>query len=175
MKKLGIFVLVWLVFAPFSAALARENGSVKSSAVREESAAQASQKLEEQKIEIRGEGKAIHDFTVEVAVTPEELAQGLMFRKTMPKDHGMLFVFGNEAMRTFWMKNTLIPLDIIFVDADGKIVKIHENAKPLDETPISSDLPVFAAIELNGGMAKHFGLVVGDEVRHDTFGNSSLN
>lgn len=126
-----------------------------------------------QAIEITGKDGKARKLDVELAVTPEEQAHGLMFRKSMPENHGMMFVFGNESLRTFWMKNTLISLDILFLNADGKIVKIHENAKPLDETRIPSEEPVFAAIELNGGAAARLGISAGDIVHHDTFGNSS--
>lgn len=110
-------------------------------------------------------------FHVEIAATPEEHAQGLMFRTAMPQDRGMLFVFGTEGVRSFWMRNTLIPLDILFIDPDGKIVKIHENAKPYDETLLSSEVPAFAALELNGGSASRSGIAVGDTVRHEIFDN----
>lgn len=116
------------------------------------------------------EGKT-HKFQLEIAAAPQEQARGLMFRESMPEDHGMLFVFGHEAVRTFWMRNTLIPLDILFLDVDGRIVKIHENAKPKDETQISSELPVFAAIEINGGAARKRGIAVGDTALHQMFGN----
>ena len=76
------------------------------------------------------------NFTVEVAITPEEQAQGLMYRTSMAKMSGMIFEFPREKRTSFWMKNTPLPLDMIFADQTGQIVNIHENATPLDETPI---------------------------------------
>lgn len=159
-------MLALIFFMPLPPAFAGKNGGEGSSLTASDATEQT------QAIEIAGKDGRTYKFDIEIAVTPEEQARGLMFRKAMPENHGMMFVFGNEASRTFWMKNTLIPLDILFLDADGKIVKIHENAKPLDETQIPSGMPVFAAIELNGGTAARLGIVSGNIVRHDTFGNS---
>ena len=109
-------------------------------------------------------------FDVEIAATPIDLHVGLMFRKEMAKDHGMLFEFGQEPREeSFWMKDTLIPLDMLFIAADGKIVTIHENAKPEDVTPISSVEPVTAVLELNGGIAASLHIKVGDKVVHPYF------
>ncbi len=108
-------------------------------------------------------------FDVEIARNPNELAYGLMNRTSMPPDHGMLFVFPEEAERSFWMKNTLIPLDMIFIRADGTINSIHHSAIPLDLTPIYSKGPALAVLELNGGRAKDLGLAPGQVVIHKTF------
>ena len=112
-----------------------------------------------------------HNFTVEVARKPMELAIGLMNRKSMPEGHGMLFLFPDNGQRGFWMKNTLISLDIIFVKQDGTIHKIHARAKPHDETSIMSEGDVPAVLEINGGLAEKLGIQVGDKVFHDFFGN----
>lgn len=108
-------------------------------------------------------------FDAEIARSPNELAYGLMNRKSMPADHGMLFVFREEAERSFWMKNTLIPLDMIFIRADGTINSIHPSAIPHDLTPIYSKGPALAVLELNGGRAADLGIKPGDRVIHKTF------
>src|SRR5690348_4111813 len=79
-----------------------------------------------------------HKFTVELAITPAQQEQGLMYRRSMAPDAGMLFDFGHPQPTTFWMKNTLIPLDMLFVGADGRIANIHERAVPMSEEMISS-------------------------------------
>ena len=110
------------------------------------------------------------DFDVEIAVKPIDVHVGLMFRKDMAKDHGMLFEFGGEPRQeSFWMKDTLIPLDMIFIAADGHIVNIHQNAKPRDLSPIPSLEPVTAVLEINGGVAEDLGIKIGDKVVHPYF------
>lgn len=108
-------------------------------------------------------------FDVEIARNPNELAYGLMNRTSMPADHGMLFVFPEEAERSFWMKNTLIPLDMIFIRADGTINSVHHSAIPHDLTPIYSKGPALAVLELNGGRAADLGIKSGHVVIHKTF------
>jgi len=113
-------------------------------------------------------------FDVEVAAKPVDLEIGLMFRTSMPMSHGMLFELGAPAKpASFWMKNTLIPLDIIYVAADGTIVSIHPNAVPKDLTSIPSGAPVTGAIELNGGRAEQIGLRAGDKVMHPYFSQNT--
>ncbi|SDZ35293.1 hypothetical protein SAMN05444004_11167 [Jannaschia faecimaris] len=115
-------------------------------------------------VDIRGDFGSIR-FRVELALTPQEQARGLMYRETMPRGAGMLFVYPREANVAFWMRNTLIPLDMIFVDASGVIVRVHDNAVPLDETPIPAGAPTLAVLEINGGMAGKIGIDAGDELR----------
>ena len=110
-------------------------------------------------------------FTVEMATTSSEQERGLMFRKTLAPDAGMLFDFGNEEMRAFWMKNTLIPLDMLFIKANGTVARIASNAKPLSEDSIPSYEPVRAVLEIPGGRAAQLGLKAGDIVRQRIFGN----
>lgn len=111
------------------------------------------------------------DFTVELAITPKQQAQGLMGRTELKKQHGMLFVFGNEADRFFWMKNTLIPLDMIFIKKDGTIHRIYSNALPNDMSTVQSQGPVSAVLEINGGEATRLGIEEGDIVHHSIFMN----
>lgn len=115
--------------------------------------------------------KKRHDFTVEVALTPAQQQRGLMNRTEMAKDAGMLFFFGDNTERSFWMKDTLIPLDMIFIGEDGTIVKVHDSAIPNDLTSIKSGGPARAVLELNGGVSKALGIKAGDKVHHAFFGN----
>lgn len=110
-----------------------------------------------------------HNFSVEIADTPNARELGLMFRQKMGANQGMLFEMDRNEVVQFWMKNTLIPLDMLFVGADGTIKSIHPNAIPQDLTPISSEVPVTGVIELNGGRAKALGIVPGDKVVHPFF------
>jgi uncharacterized membrane protein (UPF0127 family) len=110
-----------------------------------------------------------HSFEVEVARTVNERERGLMFRRSMPQDHGMLFFFDDERPVAMWMKNTFIPLDMVFVSRSGRVAGLAEETTPLSETIIPSGGPAFAVIELNGGVARAIGLKVGDLVRHPGF------
>ena len=111
-------------------------------------------------------GGSAYKFEVEVVTTPETRAQGLMFRKAMPPNAGMLFIYPGEQPVSFWMKNTLIPLDMLFVKADGSIAHIAHNAVPMDETPIDSGAAVKAVLEINGGTANALGIREGDKVEY---------
>ena len=90
-------------------------------------------------------------FTVELALTPEEQEKGLMYRRSLDPDGGMLFIFDRDEIRSFWMRNTLIPLDMVFVNSSMKVVSIYEFAKPGDETGILSGAPARYVLEVNGG------------------------
>jgi uncharacterized membrane protein (UPF0127 family) len=113
-----------------------------------------------------------HRFQVELADTDERRAYGLMHRESMPPDHGMIFDFKRDQPVSMWMRNTRIPLDMLFIDRDGIVAKIHQRAIPFDETAISSDGPVRSVLELNGGTAARLGLRPGDRVRHAIFRNA---
>jgi uncharacterized membrane protein (UPF0127 family) len=108
-------------------------------------------------------------ISVELAATPQAIGRGLMFRKHLPDGHGMLFDFGPERRIDMWMKNTLIPLDMIFIGADGRIRQIAENTKPLSTRLISSSGPARAVLEINAGAARKLGIAVGDRVSHTIF------
>lgn len=110
-----------------------------------------------------------HGFTVELAATGDQLAQGLMYRQKMAADAGMLFDFGAPRPVSMWMKNTLIPLDMLFIAADGKVLGIAQRAVPHSQALIESPGPVKAVLELNGGTASRLGLKVGDRVVHPIF------
>jgi uncharacterized membrane protein (UPF0127 family) len=101
-----------------------------------------------------GSGRELCRFKVELAVTPEEQSRGLMFRKDLASDAGMLFVNKSDELRSFWMKNTYIPLDILFINSSNEVKHIHYGAKPLDETSIHSQYPVQYVLEVNAGKAR---------------------
>jgi hypothetical protein len=108
-------------------------------------------------------GKAA-TVSLEIAATPDVQQRGLMYRRELPDDHGMLFVFPTETAHEFWMKNTFIPLDMLFIAGDGRIAGIHANATPLSEAPISVAKPSRFVLEVPGGWAARRGVVAGDRV-----------
>lgn len=112
-----------------------------------------------------------HDFQVELADTPETRAKGLMFRTELAEDQSMLFDFNPPRDVTMWMKNTLLPLDMMFVSAKGEIVYIARNTTPNSEQPISAGQPVRAVIEVLGGLTTKLNINIGDKVIHPIFGN----
>ncbi len=112
-------------------------------------------------------GSGDHEVMVELALTPEEREVGLMNRPEMPQDHGMLFRFDETRNVTMWMKNTLIPLDMLFIDDSGKIVTIKTNAQPLSLDIIPSGRPVRYVLELNGGAAARYDVSIGDRLEHE--------
>ncbi len=111
----------------------------------------------------------VHVFTVELAVTDEERSRGLMFRKELAEGKGMLFDFKSDQDVAMWMQNTFIPLDMIFIQSDGRILRIAENTEPLSERIIPSGGPVRAVLEVIAGTAKKLGIAPGDRVAHPMF------
>ncbi|ETR75051.1 hypothetical protein X566_19920 [Afipia sp. P52-10] len=109
-------------------------------------------------------------FSVEVMRTPEERGKGLMYRRELPEGQGMLFDFSPEENVSMWMKNTYISLDMIFIRADGRILRIAENTTPKSEAVISSGGPVRGVLEVIAGTAKKYGFKPGDTVAHPLFG-----
>jgi hypothetical protein len=112
-------------------------------------------------------------FTVWIADTPGRSEQGLMFLQWLPTDQGMLFPQDAPRVMHMWMKNTLIPLDMLFIDAKGHVIAIHERATPHSEEIISSPAAVKAVLELAGGECASLGIRVGDQVKHKLFGTVS--
>ncbi len=110
-----------------------------------------------------------HRFQVEVARTDEQRARGLMFRKFMPPDRGMLFDFKTEQPVMMWMRNTYISLDMIFIARDGRVINVAENTEPLSERTIASAAPAFAVLEVNAGVSRKIGLKSGDRIVHPLF------
>jgi uncharacterized protein len=111
----------------------------------------------------------VHVFAVEIADTEAQRSKGLMFRKEMPEGEGMLFDFHREQEVSFWMRNTYIPLDMIFIRGDGRILRIAENTEPLSTRLIPSGGPVRAVLEVIGGTARKFGIAPGDQVAYPIF------
>ncbi len=111
----------------------------------------------------------VHAFAVELANNDAERARGLMYRKELPEGRGMLFDFEQEQPVSFWMHNTLISLDMIFIAADGRIVRIAENTEPMSERLIPSGAPVRAVLEVIAGTARKFGIAAGDRVEGSIF------
>jgi len=127
-------------------------------------------KVEPLTIETAAGGK--YRFDVEMARTPAQMAQGLMFRNSLAPDAGMLFIHETDRVASMWMKNTLIPLDMVFIAADGRIADIRERAQPHSLETISSAVPVRAVLEIGGGMASRLGIRRGDRVLHPAFGTA---
>jgi len=111
----------------------------------------------------------VHVFSVELVENDADRAKGLMYRKELPEGRGMLFDFHREQDVSFWMQNTYIPLDMLFIRADGRILSIAENTEPLSTRMIPSRGPVRAVLEVIGGSARKFGIAPGDRVAHPIF------
>ena len=142
--------------------------------VSAQSNAPALETLLRDKVTIQTQDNKVYDFNVELALTPRQQAKGLMLRTFMDNEAGMLFLFNEEAPRRFWMKNTLIPLDIIFIRENGIIHHIHENAQPHDLSGAPSNGPVSAVLEINGGLSEKLGIKKGDRLIHPVF-NSAID
>lgn len=129
--------------------------------------------FETETIAIETKAGKTFDFVVELAKTPAQQQRGLMYRTELAQESGMLFLFNTAGMRSFWMKNTLIPLDILFLNHNGTIQHIHHNAKPQDLTSISSKQPAKAVLELNAGASDRMGIQEGDLIVHPFFKNTT--
>ena len=110
-----------------------------------------------------------HEFSVEVMRSEPQRERGLMFRRFLPQERGMLFDFATERPVMMWMKNTYLPLDMIFIGRAGKVVGLAENTEPLSEKIIPSGAPAYGVLEVNAGTAARIGLKIGDSVRHPLF------
>ena len=111
-------------------------------------------------------------FSVEIADTPAERAQGLMRRDSLPASSGMLFIYESARNASFWMKNTLIPLDMVFADPTGLVTRVHSNAIPQDLTSIDGGAGVLMVLEINGGLAEKLGISEGTQLRYPTIDGS---
>ena len=114
-----------------------------------------------------------HEMDVELARTPAQHAQGLMYRRDLAPDAGMLFVYSRDEPRSMWMKNTYIPLDMLFLARDGRVVQIVERAVPHSLATIASKESVAAVLELNGGTVDRLGIAPGDRVLHPALGDGA--
>lgn len=121
------------------------------------------------RLDIRGDFGAAR-FSVEIADDPMEQRRGLMFREHLAASQGMLFVYPWDGAPAFWMKNTLIPLDMLFITSEGVVQHVHPMAKPGDLTPISGGSGVRAVLEIKGGLAAVIGIAPGNTIRHPAFG-----
>ncbi|MCW5691326.1 MAG: DUF192 domain-containing protein [Pseudolabrys sp.] len=124
--------------------------------------------LETSTLEIASKN-GVHAFTVELAQTEAERAKGLMYRKELPEGQGMLFDFKKDQEVAFWMENTYIPLDMIFIRGDGTIARIEQNTTPLSTRNIPSGAPVRGVLEVIAGTVKKLGIAPGDKVAHPIF------
>lgn len=115
-------------------------------------------------LSIRTASGTVHKFRVEVAATPEEQERGLMFRESLPEDGGMIFPFPTPRVASFWMRNTLIPLDMIFIRADGSIARIAAETTPHSLEPVTAGEPVTAVLEVAGGKSAKLGISEDDTV-----------
>jgi len=121
------------------------------------------------RLDVAAEGGTRHAFTVEVAVTPEQLSQGLMFRRDLAQGRGMLFDFGRPRQVSMWMKNTLIPLDMLFADRDGRVIHVEQYTVPGSLEPRGPAEPVLGVLEIPAGTARRLGLKPGDRIIHPMF------
>jgi uncharacterized membrane protein (UPF0127 family) len=144
------FLCLWLALAAASPALAAKRAP----------------------LEIATSG-GIRSFSVELARTGQALDRGLMYRRSLPRGQGMLFDFGSEHRITMWMKNTYVPLDMIFIGADGRVRRIAANTKPLSTRLISSGEPARFVLEVNAGTARKQGIAIGDRVSHPAIGGKA--
>ena len=124
------------------------------------------------RVDLRGDWGTAR-FSVEVADDPQERSVGLMRRESLPRSAGMLFVYERPQRAVFWMKDTLIPLDMIFMDEAGTVTHIHENARPLDLTGIDGGDSVRFVLEINGGLARRLGIAEGSQLRHPAIGDAA--
>jgi uncharacterized membrane protein (UPF0127 family) len=152
------FVLTLVLAAAASACNAEPQGSAMTAAATPTTSA-----LERVPLEVRS-GSRTHRFTVEVARTPDEQARGLMFRERLGQQEGMLFPFAPPRPASFWMKNTLIPLDMIFVRPDGTIGRIAANTVPHSLESVAFGEPAAAVLEIAGGRSAQLGIREGDRV-----------
>lgn len=110
--------------------------------------------------------KLLKKIAIEFANSPSERELGLMYRQTMQQNQGMLFVFPDEQIRTFYMKNTFLPLDIIYINANKEIISIVKNARPMDETSLPSEKPAKYVLEINAGLTDAWGIEIGDHISY---------
>jgi len=125
------------------------------------------------RVEIETSGGGVIAFAVEIADTPDERARGLMFRTDLAQDAGMLFLFDGAQERAFWMENTPLSLDMLFIGDDGRICGMVERAAPFTRDPRRSGCAARAVLEINGGLAQALGLTVGARLRHAAFGEDA--
>jgi uncharacterized membrane protein (UPF0127 family) len=134
--------------------------------------AAATAECRDDRIALRGDWGQV-EFRIDLADTDETRTKGLMFVEKLPKFSGMLFIYPRPQQARFWMKNTLISLDMLFLDATGTVRSIHENAEPMSTALIEGGKGILAVLEINGGLSAKLGLRPGDVARHTAFGASA--
>jgi uncharacterized membrane protein (UPF0127 family) len=155
LRVIALWLLLWLLaFAVHPASAGAQQGLAK---------------FEHDRIVLRTSAGEEHSFDVELALTPQQQAQGLMYRASLARAAGMVFIYRPARRVSMWMRNTAIPLDMLFIAEDGEIVLIAERTVPFSQTTISSGMPVRAVIEINGGTAARLGIGLGDRVMHPAF------
>ena len=108
--------------------------------------------------------KGTFQFTVERAETPNDRSRGLMYRRSMPADHGMMFTWESDTNISMWMANTVLALDMVFIKSDGRVHRVHENAVPFSRENIPAGAPIRQVLELNAGTAERIGIKPGDKI-----------
>jgi uncharacterized protein len=151
--------------------MSRAAGTIAAGIVALTASTAVSQECDPAVLDLRDRDATLR-FNVEVADDAAERAQGLMNREQMPRFSGMLFVYEQPQPVAFWMRNTLIPLDILFFDGAGRLQRIHADAVPLDETPIPGGEAIRYVLEINGGQAEELGIDPGAEIRHPALDQS---
>ncbi len=131
------------------------------------------QRFERDTLSIETGGGERHRFEVELALTGAQQAQGLMYRRSLAADAGMLFLYRGAGMLSMWMKNTTVPLDMLFIAPDGRVVHIAERTVPHSLETVSSRFAASAVLEVNGGTVARLGVQPGDRVLHRAFGSGS--
>lgn len=126
-------------------------------------------------LQVAGGGGALHKFRIWIADTPMRRAQGLMFVRALDPDQGMLFVFSPPRVVSFWMQNTYLSLDLLFIAPDGRVLGLVENATPLSTEPMESPAPATGVLEIPGGTARRLGIEVGDRVLHPAFAGAAAH
>lgn len=167
-------MLRWALYILSSLVLAAGMGLFSMPTQAEETITQSQPELVKMSLSITGRDGEVHRFTVEVARTAHQQEVGEMFRKKIPTDGGMLFIWPHLQKSDMWMRNTLVPLDIIFIDENNRIHAIEENTVPLSEGIISSHGRVGSVLEVPGGTTERLGIVVGDRIESDAFSKNNI-
>ena len=164
-KKIAIIFLILIAVVSAAYLLFPSNGNkITENKLEQGSGTSYEFKKEGELTFVSSGGKFLSQIDIEIAGNEEERTQGLMFRDKMDENEGMFFIFDFETRQSFWMKNTLIPLDIIFVNKEDKIVKIHKNTHTLSEESYPSGAPAIYVVEVNAGYCDKFSIKEGDKI-----------
>lgn len=169
-KKSGPIWIYFILFVGVSITMITLNqvrkGKTRQAPLQETVSGSSTQFVKEGELDfLNAKGERITGIDIEIADDDLQTQRGMMYRRSLEQDHGMLFIFPDETERSFWMKNTLIALDILYVDAAKNIVSITENAPPRSEQSIWSEFPAKYVVEVNAGFVAIYGIRVGDQIR----------